>query len=384
MYYLITNSYDIETPYLCIRDDFAFDSVIFWEKREDARKILYIESDSTVVIAIKTQSTVALITSELQKRLSHDQIVDFYKIYRANIPLMVAKRAMVNPLRNHYNGLIMGLSHAEVGIIAENLRYPTANLAVSSQDLFYNYVTLKYVLENFPDKLKNLKFLIIDMYKYNYFNFDTSMSKMALTHCLLGGYNLHPHNFAHNRNYSFSYDEMVKYTLNVHNYGDISEKTISKWSSIFNFNTESLDEEIMSNWPSLYERDKIISGDDIDNYNYSPSNVLKHFDDTISENIEYFEKIISSAKNYNSSMDIYVILMPMYEKAWMRSSEYYLPWKSEFEDIIYKIQNTYDIKYYNWTVHPISKEANYWYDAEHLNYLGALKFTQYLNDIINP
>ena len=71
---------------------------------------------------------------------------------KAYIPAMRADRVMTNPLYAEYEGLILGISHAEVGIAANRMTGNWANLAVSSQDIFYNYKTLEYCIGKYWEK----------------------------------------------------------------------------------------------------------------------------------------------------------------------------------------------------------------------------------------
>ncbi len=382
MLYLITTNEDKDAVMSCVNEGVSFDSIILWENRKDAYRILDICNDDTVVLAIRIKQIFSLIREELSVRMAAERIIDFYNIYSANIPFMTAKRVLGDQNYDEYNGIILGLSHAEVGIVAENLKYPTANLSVSSQDLFYNLISLIYAIDNYGDKIKNLKYLILDMYKYNYFNFDTSMSKMMYGYLIGGGYSEHPHNYSSNPNMVFSYERLLYLIFNEGVYSGINQDTIASWSRFFHFDQSSVNKELLSNYPTLNTRNGIITDEELEQYNYSPSNVLKHFDDTIDENCALFEELIRVAKEFNPDIKIYVMQMPMYRPAWERSAKYYNPWKQEFENIIKSVQSKYDFEYLDWTCHPISEERRYWFDTEHLNYLGALKFTGCINEIL--
>lgn len=45
--------------------------------------------------------------------VAEEKVIDYYQFYRAGIPFMNVKRIMSNPLFHSYNGLVLGLSHAE-------------------------------------------------------------------------------------------------------------------------------------------------------------------------------------------------------------------------------------------------------------------------------
>lgn len=86
---------------------------------------------------------------------------------------------MADPFHTHYNGMVLEISHAEVGILPKALNGDFCNLAVSSQDIYYNMKTLKYCIDNYPNKIQDLQYLIFEMYDYTYFNYDVSLSKAA-------------------------------------------------------------------------------------------------------------------------------------------------------------------------------------------------------------
>ena len=92
---------------------------------------------------------------------------------------------MLNPSHDSYDGVILGLSNVEVGVIPSQFKAAFCNLAVSSQDIYYNLKTLEYCYENYYEKLKNLKYAIVDLHDYNYFNFDTSLSNSAVKYLFL-------------------------------------------------------------------------------------------------------------------------------------------------------------------------------------------------------
>ena len=68
--------------------------------------------------------------------------------------------------------LITGLSYAEVGINTKLLNYESINFALSSQDLYYDYKILEYILE-FSNVKNHIKYVLINMAYYS-FDFDLS------------------------------------------------------------------------------------------------------------------------------------------------------------------------------------------------------------------
>lgn len=168
-----------------------------------------------IVVMFNDDKLSADITSMIEKIVTNENCTVFNYIlwHKAMLPAMRADLVMSNPLDCSYDGLIMGLSHAEVGILADRLQGNYANLAVSSQDIYYNYKTLEYCIDKYWEKIKNLKHIIIDMYDYEYFNFDTSLAKNIYRYFLWGGYNLDGHNMTRNKIYTNSLEEVRNYLL---------------------------------------------------------------------------------------------------------------------------------------------------------------------------
>ncbi len=383
MRYLITTANDSINVSKFMKDGTEFEIVIFWENSEEAVEVDNIRPEDTAVIAIKDGHTGELVFRVLkQNGIPDDHIVDFYMIFDLYIPAMTADRVMVNPFYREYNGIILGLSHAEVGFLSDNFSMPTANLAVSSQDLFYNYMSLKYVTEKYPEKLKDVKYIIIDMYKYNYFNFDTSLSKMAIMYYSWGGFNKDPHNYGNNKNFKNSFEDVQEYLFALRT-KRITQRTMEIWDEMFSFNVDSINKETFSAYYKSCDRSGVLTDADIEKYNYAPSNVAVRHEDTINENKKWFREIISYAKETFPGVKIYVIQMPMYEGGWIRSEKTYGLWKKDFEDIIRNTQKDLEFEYADMTCHPISRERNCWQDIEHLNYYGSIRFTSEINSKIS-
>ena len=77
--------------------------------------------------------------------------------------------------------------------------------------LFHHRIYI--IIDKYGEKIKNLKHIIIDMYDYEYFNFDTSLAKNIYRYFLWGGYNLDGHNMTRNKIYTNSLEEVRNYLL---------------------------------------------------------------------------------------------------------------------------------------------------------------------------
>jgi len=70
-------------------------------------------------------------------------------------------------------GIVTGLSYAEVGIQENLLQHNFINFAFSAQDLYYDFLLLKYLFQ-FEEVKRSLKYVIINL---AYYSFDYDMSK---------------------------------------------------------------------------------------------------------------------------------------------------------------------------------------------------------------
>lgn len=110
----------------------------------------------SIVVMFDDDKLSADITVMIKTIVTNDSctVFDYILWHKAMLPAMRADLVMSNPLHHSYDGLILGLSHAEVGILADRLQGHYANLAVSSQDIYYNYKTLEYCIDNYWEKIK--------------------------------------------------------------------------------------------------------------------------------------------------------------------------------------------------------------------------------------
>lgn len=311
-----------------------------------------------------------------------EKIMDFWRYYDFSIPKMVCDKVMLNPTYSQYSGIILGISHTEVGVLGDYFEEPFCNLAVSSQDLYYQYNTLLYCLENYPDKLKSLKYAIVDLYDYNYFNYDTSLSKGAVNYWLYGGLQSQAHNFNKNSIFKENYDD-VMLTLNHHYYSGLTTTLASVWEKYFSSVYRFTDYKGFSSNYSMSNRMGIVNATQIDNYEYERKTVTVIHNDTIQENKEIFIKLLELLKSINPDIKIYTIVIPKYIETEKRDKKHLSELEVSFNKIVQEVNEKYqfthlDLKKFT----DISQNENFYYDAAHLNHYGAYMLTKTLNDLI--
>lgn len=381
---LIGKEYDINLAYNTVRNKEIIDKIIYWDDDygpEELEPDMLTEYDA-VIVAIKDEKHAGYLYELLVCIMGNDEsrIIDFYAVYRAIVPVMIVDRVMKNPLKPKYDGMILGISHANYGIIPRCLHVPFCNLAVPSQDIYYNLKTLEYCLSNYRGKISELKYLIIDMFDYTYFNYDVSLSKTAVSYYYYyGGYTLDAHNFAQNKNFDYSFEHMRMLLQEKKLEGITGEKMIL-WETIFDNVHEKMQYCEFDNPVKLFERARIVKAKDLEEYQVCTSIVKNTYQETIKENIGYFYELLDLVYKINPDMKVFIILLPRYAKAEEMAVGAYAGWKKLFYDIIEETGKEYPFQFIDFKGHEISQERACFYDVSHLNYYGAVKFTNLLNE----
>ncbi len=242
--------------------------------------------------------------------------------------------------------MILGISHAEVGIIPERLSDGCfVNLAMSSQDIYYNYATLRYCAARHPEQLRSMSMLIVDLFDYTYFNYDVSLCREIRNYIVFGGIE-DPHNYYRNKNYSISWDALIADAQNV--------------------------QLVKQN------RSRIVEDTDVDVFPYSCALRTKRFEASVQENVEVFHKLLRLALQINPSMRIVCLILPRFYKTQERLSGVLGRWRGEFLDIMKDVQMRYGAAFLDYTNHAVSTHRELFYNSAHLNADGAAVFTDLL------
>ena len=379
--------FEHEIDFVCqtIKNRAYIKETALWDKNggPDCLTYEFLTQFDCIIIAVKDSETSEdLFTLISLIRDDDSHIIDFYRLYQACIPFMKADRIMINHPERKYDGMILGISHAEVGLIPRCFDGSFCNLAVTSQDIYFNLKTLEYCLANYPEKISNLKYLILDLYDYTYFNYDTSLSKNALNYYSLGGY-LEAHNFDRNKHFNFSFENMID--ILADRFHGITDSMVSLWNELFPDIYTQYDYLEFPFITTTYLRTKIIQDKDIENYYANTSIVEKIFHNTIQENIQHFYALLDLAYRIAPQTKIYLILLPRNFQAQQKGNALYpqyTQWKEMFETVLEEANKIYPFTYLNFKDHEISKEMKYYYDVSHFNYYGAVTFSKLLNRLI--
>lgn len=343
-----------------------------------------------VLIVAKDRRNVDSIRQNLQDEFGIDPqtILDFYQLFSE--PKVDAVMGKDNKA---YDGLILGLSHAAFGINSEYLDGNWCNLANGSQDLFYNRCMVEHCIKYYPDKIKNLKNVIIDMYDYVYFNWNVSLSKMILQYYAHGGYSYDLNDFSENANFTDELEFEMKKN-GYHFGGDYNLKSYYR-KTLFKEEIVQMHINEMYGDPEFFfykdvQSEKLTSAiiqknSGEDSAFFETTLFIKRFEETIQRNKKHFEEILRLLYSINKDMHIYTILIPRYHILEAKEEElgYMQDWKNDFEKIMNSFAKKYNIRYVNLKeLEEISKEHEFYMDECHLNYNGSIQFTKYINQLM--
>lgn len=271
-------------------------------------------------------------------------------------------------------GLIFGNSYAKYGFLEEELVIPFLNLAVDAQDIYYDYRIFQQCIAKYGERLKKLHYIIVDLYDYNYFNIDTSMSTGAMDYICWGGY-FDEHNFKKNTRFQKAFREELFNRFRL----------LKGNNSVFEV-FENIDlQQVEARCPSTRWAHIMKKGNSLTFGPIIGSPVLKRSEDTIKENIALMDTFLKEVQEFNANIKIIFTLIPRYiemEQATQIIMEKL--WKKEFENIISNFCDKYNVLFWNYKERQeISKNHMFYYDLEHLNTVGGRALTAILNQDLN-
>ena len=162
-------------------------------------KLKNVEFDYIIIAAVNKEISEKILEELEQMGIDKRKLFNFYEFIKYYYLKRKEDRLLENK-NEEITGLILGISYAYRGINPELLEGCFYNFSSPSQDLYYNYERLEYIYNNYFDRVKNLKYVILDLYCYDYFNYDCSMTINALKFLKNDGFKLSLHNIKYNKN----------------------------------------------------------------------------------------------------------------------------------------------------------------------------------------
>ena len=316
------------------------------------------------------------------EKLNMVNVFDVYKAYMANFPIKRYQRIMDQRGEEELDGLILGISHGMTGIVEEMMPGNVCNLCESSQDVYFNYRVLESICEEYPERIKELKYVVFDMFDYTYFNFDTIQTRAYEAFLEESGFWCEER---YNWNKQSSPQQINEWLSNAWQEGETEEQ--QKWlSEVFPYIFEK-DDCVYKGTTVLKSRKHILIEAEIDKHmaNFSPSSLQAHvFENTVEFQICNFEKILKLLQNINPQIRVFLVLLPKYIVAEQCDYESNKLWKTFFRNVIEEFREGYpflellDMK----NCGMFSANKNFYEDMTHFNYEGACRFTEHLSMVL--
>ncbi|WP_242824655.1 D-alanyl-lipoteichoic acid biosynthesis protein DltD [Clostridium tyrobutyricum] len=272
---------------------------------------------------------------------------NYFNYYKYNIDNFISSNDTIEIVTT-------GISYASAGFREDICCKKSFKFAFGSQDLFYDYHTVKYILDNFPQKRNNIKYVLIGLCYYS-FQYDMSLSAMANKTILYYPVLKIGHHF---RNVEKVYED---YKVNKYIADNIFRK--NKDSSYdFKWNLPTL-EDYNDKWKvgkEAAERD-----------------CNKDYPETAAEYERIFMDYLELLKMYNIKPIVVVYPVTKYYSKYFSARI-----ETEFHSIIDRVKKKYDFQYMDYFRSDYFKDSDFG-DVSHLNWIGAEKFTNILNKNIN-
>ncbi|VDG69322.1 putative chemotaxis response regulator [Clostridium carnis] len=274
--------------------------------------------------------------------MSNDELKYTISLYEKNI--------------NKYKSIITGLSYYKKGIVEEELLKKGINFAYDSQDLYYDYNIVKYILENYKT---NFEYCIIGLSYYS-FEYDLSLSSIKDNVYMYYRILKKKHHF----DLCDNIEERFQISKNiVDEIFDIipSVRKNSKYGTKY-----VRSEKINLSKKELFEIGK----------NQAKIDSNKNYPDTVKENIFILEKYLNLL--IKNKIKPIIVIAP--------TTKYYYSYfpenmKNNFLEIINNLKSKYDFKYFDYFKSEAFTIEDF-QDINHLNSEGSIKFTNILNKYI--
>lgn len=321
-----------------------------------------------LIITIRNREISLHIMKELNNKynIDNDKIIPFfvYANYQ-NYEIQLSKEA------EDIEGIILGNSHATMGYLPEILDYRTVNLACSAQDILSVLHTFLKCKEEFYEKIKNIKYILIDMYDYNVFNIDNSLGNSYKVFLQAGGLQEERNWMADcSKTFEEKFFDTFKILINDKTKSEIMNQIFHEW-----FCDLEMEKNIAkNNWGHIKESEPLATA------HILSSAVSKKREDTIKMNTEAMAQLLKEIKCIDEDIKIILTLIPRYETMEKVMAGYMGSWKEMFESLMEKYKAEYDITFLNYkTCESLFSNCRFYRDICHLNTVGAQSLTTILN-----
>ncbi|KEI97149.1 chemotaxis protein [Clostridium botulinum A2B7 92] len=324
-----------------------------WRKHYYNKEIInpkYINEMKYDFIVIASQFNEEICNQLLDMGINKKRIFQFFKFVDLYWNMFKWQMDSYIKCEKKIEMLATGISYTSSGLKEELLNKKCFKFSIASQDLYYDYTIVKNIIENYKEKTKNLKYLIIGL---SYYSFQYDMSLSAMKNKVILYYEIlkDAHHFKKVENI------YIEYEINENIASKIFKKDKDGWYDL-NWNTKVL---------------KIIEDKSHTGKLQAKIDCNKNYPKTVEENKEIFKNYLKLLKNNN--IKPIVVVFP--------ASKYYTKYFSkkiedEFHSIINDFKKEYEFQYIDYFRSDLFEDDDFT-DVSHLNPKGAEKFTQILN-----
>lgn len=280
------------------------------------------------------------------------------KIFQFYVYLDYCSDIITNKIKNFISEkncevVATGLSYMDYALAASDSITNLFNFANASQDLFYDYSIIKFIYDNYNEKFRNIKCVLIGISYYS-FQYDMSLSamkdKVPFYYKAIG--------LSHNFHEVNKISEMI----------EINNKIAKKLLKLNEKNYPNI------NWYNDVEQRMHIN--EAEGKKQAELDCSKNYPKTVGENFRILSKYLSML-NDNDIQPI-ILICPTSEYYYKNFSEKMI---KEFNDNINKLK-----KKHHFEVVDLFKVKGFFdddfYDVSHLNYIGSKKFLNILRGIL--
>jgi len=284
--------------------------------------------------------------------VDREKILQYYKVIDAEYNYVKEAIDIFISSDTEYEMLATGISYCNLGLHPLSLDFKCFKFTFGSQDLYYDYNIIKYILDNYKIKCEKIKYMVIGLCYYS-FQYDMSLGSMK-------------------NKISLYYDALglMHHNLSVENYNDdyfhskrIADKIFrigQNGKYVYEYNIK----EEVPNYKSKEELGKIQSERDCN----------KYYPNTVKENIQIFNQYIEMLiKNNIKPIVVVFPATKYYYNCFSQRIE------NEFNLIISFMKKKFDFIYLDFFKSKEFDEEKDFVDVSHLSFEGAKKVTKLIN-----
>lgn len=373
----------------------SFSNFSFYGRYPFIKNIKGVQYDYVVVTARNRGVRDSILESLIKQGVPHSKILSFFELFHEEkVEKIMEARKEVK-----FDGLIIGLSHSAYGLNPRYLSGNWVNLATSSEGIYYHFEVLKKCLTAYKKCFVDLKYIVIDLYDYDYLSFDTSLSSQALLYWVWGGCP-ELHNYQENSIFGQDIEHELSeryqtlpayYPKRTKEELEIRKKVFNQSYVYANLHKYYTDVGPMNSGFCDFPNEFSNAGH-IEETPLIPATALlqlsrkeKRFKSTVKENTKILHDMMALLRDEVPNAKVILTLIPRYKELEEIHAEnrYMMNSKKLFKQEISKYANGESVFFLDMKGNEtISNNHFLWRDESHLNYQGSIALTTVYDQFI--